>query len=153
MDRIRAGRAATAVAVVLACLTATGCGDSDDKGAAPDASTTSTAAPRTPTEDPRGNEGKPFIADPTIVGAHPIPFQSWTRLADNKIAVNFETGSPECYGADATVTESASTVTVELRSGSRAEAVGRMCTMIAVFGTLEVPLKEPLGNRTVLSAV
>ncbi|UAK34664.1 hypothetical protein K8O92_12950 [Nocardia asteroides] len=153
MDRIRAGRAATAVAVVLACLTATGCGGSDDNAKPPQASATSTAEPHTPIEDPRGNQGNEFTADPTIVGAHPIPFRSWTRLADNKIAVNFETGSPECYGVDATVTESGSTVTVELRSGSRAEAVGRMCTMIAVFGTLEVPLKEPLGDRTVLSAV
>ncbi|MFE7743190.1 hypothetical protein [Nocardia sp. NPDC057455] len=153
MDRIRAGRAATVVAVVLACLTATGCGDSDDTATSPSTSATSSAAPRTPVEDPRGNQGNEFTADPTIVGAHPIPFQSWTRLADNRIAVNFEIGSPECYGVDAAVSESGSTVTVELRSGSRAEAVGRMCTMIAVFGTLEVPLREPLGNRTVLSAV
>ncbi|MFG3617245.1 hypothetical protein [Nocardia sp. NPDC047654] len=153
MDRIQAGRAATAVAVVLACLAVGGCGGSDDEGAPPSTSAMSSAAPQTPIEDPRGNQGNEFTADPAIVGAHPIPFQSWTRLADNKIAVNFETGSPECYGVDATVTESGSTVTVELRSGSRAEAVGRMCTMIAVFGTLEVPLREPLGNRTVRSAV
>ncbi|MER7452059.1 hypothetical protein ABTW96_17430 [Nocardia beijingensis] len=153
MDRTQAGRAATAVAVVLACLAAAGCGGSDDRVKTPSTSAATSAAPSTPTEDPRGNQGNEFTADPTIVGAHPIPFRSWTRLGDNEIAVNFETGSPECYGVDATVTETASTVTVELRSGSRAEAVGRMCAMIAVFGTLEVPLKEPLGNRTVLSAV
>ncbi|MGK8522076.1 hypothetical protein ACRS6B_11220 [Nocardia asteroides] len=153
MDRIRAGRAATVVAAVLACLTAAGCGGTDEEQTPPNISATATAAPRTPTEDPRGNQGNRFTADPTIVGAHPIPFRSWTRLGDNKIAVNFETGSPECYGVDATVTESASAVTVELRAGTRAEAVGRMCTMIAVFGTLEVPLQAPLGERTVLSAV
>ncbi|WP_330228422.1 hypothetical protein OHA40_19970 [Nocardia sp. NBC_00508] len=153
MDRIPTGRAAAAVAVALACLAATGCGDSKDTGTQPNTSTTRTAAPSTPTEDPGGNQGNVFTADPTIVGAHPIPFQSWTRLADNKIAVNFQTGTPECYGVDAAVAESDSTVTVELRSGTRTEAVGRMCTMIAVFGTLEVPLKAPLGNRTVLSAV
>ncbi|WP_454195114.1 hypothetical protein [Nocardia sp. Marseille-Q1738] len=153
MDRIPAGRAAAAVAVVLACLAATSCGDSKDTEPQPDTSTTQTAAPSTPIEDPHGNQGTVFTADPTIVGAHPIPFRSWTRLADDKIAVNFQTGTPECYGVDATVTETDSTVTVELRSGTRADAVARMCTMIAVFGTLEVPLKAPLGNRTVLSAV
>jgi hypothetical protein len=74
-------------------------------------------------------------------------------VADDRIAVNFQTGSPECYGVDASTTETDSTVTIELRSGTRADATGRMCTMIAVFGTLEVPLKAPLGNRQVLSAV
>ncbi|WP_306306527.1 hypothetical protein [Nocardia vinacea] len=115
--------------------------------------TTTSAAKSTPTEGTPADAGRMFVADPTIVGAHPIPFTSWSRVADDRIAVNFETGSPECYGVDAGVTETDSTVTVELRSGTRADAVGRMCTMIAVFGTLEVPLKAPLGSRQVLSAV
>ena len=34
---------------------------------------------------------------------------------------------------------------------ARPEAVGRMCTMIAVLGTLTVPLQDRLGDRTVLS--
>ncbi|MEU4344530.1 hypothetical protein AB0H00_25245 [Nocardia sp. NPDC023852] len=153
MDRIPAGRAVAAVAVVLACLTAAGCGGSNDDGKQQNTSTTSATAPSTPIEDPKGNQGNGFTADPTIVSPHPIPFRSWTRLADNRIAVNFETGAPECYGVDASVTETDATVTIELRSGTRADAVGRMCTMIAVFGTLEVQLKAPLGNRTVLSAV
>ncbi|MEU7631544.1 hypothetical protein AB0C34_16385 [Nocardia sp. NPDC049220] len=153
MDRIPGGRAAAAVAVVLVCLVAAGCGGSNDSGPQQNTGTTTTSGPSTPTENPKGNQGNQFTADPTIVGAHPIPFTSWTRLADNRIAVNFETGSPECYGVDASVTETDSTVTVELRSGTRADAVGRMCTMIAIFGTLEVPLKAPLGDRTVLSAV
>ncbi|WP_040782751.1 hypothetical protein [Nocardia pneumoniae] len=153
MDRISAGRMTAAVAVALACLATTSCGDSKDAEPQPKTSTTQTAGPSTPIEDPKGDQGTILTADPTIVGAHPIPFRSWTRLADDRIAVNFETGIPECYGVDATVTETDSTVTVELRSGTRADAVGRMCTMIAVFGTLEVPLKAPLGNRAVLSAV
>lgn len=138
---------------MLACIAATSCGDSKDAGPQPNTSTTQTAAPSTPVEDPDGNQGTVFTADPTIVGAHPIPFRSWTKLADDKIAVNFQTGTPECYGVDATVTETDSTVTVELRSGTRADAVGKMCTMIAVSGTLTVPLKAAIGNRTVLSAV
>ncbi|WP_378734099.1 hypothetical protein [Nocardia brasiliensis] len=152
MTRISGGRAAAAVAVVLGCLVAAGCGGTDDGVAQPNTITSTSAAPSTPTEDSGPSTGRQFTADPTIVGAHPIPFTSWTRLADNRIAVNFQTGSPECYGVDATVRETDSTVTVELRSGARADAVGRMCTMIAVFGTLEVPLKAPLGNRQVLSA-
>nr|WP_227999254.1 hypothetical protein [Nocardia australiensis] len=144
---------AAAAAIMLVGLAVAGCGSSED-GAAQENTTTSATktAPATPVEDTGGNSGQLFVADPTIVGAHPIPFTSWTRVADDRIAVNFQTGSPECYGVDATATETDTTVTIELRSGTRADAVGRMCTMIAVFGTLEVPLKAPLGDRQVLSA-
>ena len=65
--------------------------------------------------------------------------------------MHFTTGSPECYGVHAHRAETTETVTVELRAGSLPEAVGRMCIMIAVFGTLEVPLQSPLGDREVLS--
>ncbi|MFE9325214.1 hypothetical protein ACIHDR_27455 [Nocardia sp. NPDC052278] len=149
MSRVRPAAVAVALFVGLAV---TACGGSDNGGAQGKTTTTS-AAKSTPTEGTPADAGRMFVADPTIVGAHPIPFTSWSRVADDRIAVNFETGSPECYGVDAGVTETDSTVTVELRSGTRADAVGRMCTMIAVFGTLEVPLKAPLGSRQVLSAV
>lgn len=150
MYRMSVGPAAVAVALFVG-LAITGCGGSDNGGA--QEKTTISAAKTTPTEGKPADAGRIFVADPTIIGGHPIPFTSWSRVADDRIAVNFETGSPECYGVDATVTETNSTVTVELRTGTRADAVGRMCTMIAVFGTLEVPLKAPLGSRQVLSAV
>jgi hypothetical protein len=38
-----------------------------------------------------------------------------------------------------------------LQSGTLPEAVGRACIMIAVSGTVEVPLASPLGSRQVLS--
>ncbi|WP_280408994.1 hypothetical protein [Nocardia brasiliensis] len=153
MTRMSGGRSAATLALALGCLVAAACGSSDDGAAQPKTSTTSSAAPSTPTEDSGANRGRELSADPTIVGARPTPFTSWTRLADDRIVVNFQTGSPECYGVDVTVRETDSTVTVELRSGTRADAVGRMCTMIAVFASLEVQLKSPLGNRQVLSAV
>ena len=48
--------------------------------------------------------------------------------------------------------ETEQTVTVDLQSGTLPEAAGRACIMIALFGTLEVPLQAPLGDRQVLSA-
>lgn len=145
------GRRLVAVASAgLLGLTITACGSSDDTADTPN--TTTSAAATTPTEAPEGQIGRAFTADPSIVNPRPIPFDSWTRLAPDKIAVNFQTGSPECYGVDATTTETDKTVTVELRGGTRPDAVGKMCTMIAVFGTLEIQLKAPLGDRTVLSA-
>ncbi|MFD4355121.1 hypothetical protein ACFWPX_21375 [Nocardia sp. NPDC058518] len=137
--------AAAAVAVLIAPLTA--CGSSDDP--APQ-QVTSKANSRP--EDPKPGIGQPFIADPTLVNPNPIPFTSWNRLSENKISVNFQTGNPECYAVDATVTETAEAVTVALRSGTRADSVNKMCTMNAVFGTLEIPLSSPLGTREVLDA-
>ncbi|MFI9510416.1 hypothetical protein [Nocardia sp. NPDC052566] len=153
MTRMSGGRTAAAVAVALSVLAVTACGSSDDGAAQQNTSTRSSAAPSTPTEDTGTGAGRPFTADPAIVGAHAIAFTSWTRLPGDKIAVNFQTGSPECYGVDASVKETGKSVTVELRAGTRADSVGKVCTMIAVFGTLEVPLKAPLGDRQVLSAV
>jgi len=141
---------------ILATLVVAGCGSTagetgPDTGA--DNPSTSTSEPSTPIEDPAAQPGHLFTADPTIVRAHPVGFTSWNRVADDRIAVNFETGVPECYGMDATVTETDTAVTVELRNGTRADSVDKMCVMSAVFGTMELQLDEPLGDRQVLSAV
>lgn len=147
-----------ATLAICTALSVTACGDIGDTGAEPGLSPSPSAAPATgkppstPTEDPTATPGQIFTADPSIVGAHPIPFTSWTRIADDRIAVHFETGVPECYGVDASVTGTETTVTVELRGGTRADATGKMCVMMAVFGTLEVQLDAPLDNRRVLSA-
>ena len=52
---------------------------------------------------------------------------------------------------NATVQETPENVTVELRGGTRADAVERACIMIALSGTLEVTLQSPVGDRQVLS--
>lgn len=90
-----------------------------------------------------------FTARPDIVEAGPLTVQSYSRVADDRIALQFETGTPECFGVDATVTENDDVVTVALRGGRLPEARDRMCIMIAVSGTVEVPLAAPLGDRTV----
>jgi hypothetical protein len=67
------------------------------------------------------------------------------------LRLHFTIGSPDCTGVHATVTETPQSVTVALRSGTLPDAVGRLCTMIAVSATLDVPLDNPLDDRTVLS--
>lgn len=147
-------RGCTAILALGVVLAVSACGS--DGAADPEPSPTSVPAPAstpaTPSEDPAADPGHLFTADPSIVGAHPVPFTSWTKVAEDRIAIHFETGVPECYGVDATTTADDSAVTVELRSGSRADAVDKMCVMMAVFGTLEIQLDAPLGDRRVLSA-
>ena len=109
---------------------------------------TTTAAPPEVPPDP----GVVFTNDPSIVDPHAMPVESWSRIgAGDVLALNFTTGTPECYGVNALVQETAENVTVELRGGTRPEALGRACIAIALFGTLEVPLQSPVGDRQVLS--
>ncbi|WP_063061805.1 hypothetical protein [Nocardia sienata] len=149
-------RGCTAILVLGVTLAVSACGSNGtadpDPGPTPTSVPAPAKTPATPTEDPGADPGHPFTADPSIVGAHPVPFTSWTKVADDRIAIHFETGVPECFGVDATATEDDSAVTVELRSGTRADAVDKMCVMTAVFGTLEIRLRAPLGDRQVLSA-
>lgn len=100
-----------------------------------------------------GYPGPTFTDNPAIVDPHPMRAESFSRVADHRaIAVHFTTGTPQCYGVHATVQESAETVTVELRGGTLPEALGRACIMIAVAGTIDVPLQSPLDARQVLTA-
>lgn len=145
-------RRAGAAAATLLALLAAGCGQANDGGTQSNTTTSTSAGPSTPTEQATPDPGRTFTANPAIVNAHPMAFDSWSPLAADRIAVNFQIGSPDCFGVDATATETSSTVTIALRSGRLPEAQGRMCTMIAVFGTLGIQLKQPLGNRKVLSA-
>ena len=131
-------RTATAAVVTGLILAAIG-------GAPASAETTA------PPEVPPG--GVVFTDNPAIVDPHPMHVASWSRAAgDNAVNVNFTSGTETCYGAHATVQETQQTVTVDLQGGMLPEAAGRACIMIALFGTLEVPLQAPLGDRQVLSA-
>jgi hypothetical protein len=108
------------------------------------------ADPTAPPEVPPG--GVVFTDNPAIVDPHPLRVESWSRTPnDNAVAVHFTLGPPECYGVHAEVQETSEAVTVELRSGMPPEAAGRMCIMIALFGTLDAPLQAPLGDRQVLA--
>ncbi len=110
------------------------------------------AQPSAPPEVPPGGR-MVFTDTPVLVDWHPAVIESWSRVAgDDAVAVNFTSGTPACSGVHATVEETADAVTVDLQGGTLPEAFGRMCIMLAVFGTLEVPLQAPLGDRRVLSA-
>jgi len=114
---------------------------------APAASADPIAPPETPDAD-----GVVFTDNPTIVDARPMPVESWSRVGDDRaVAVHFTTGTPACNGVHATTHETADAVTIDLKGGSLPASAGRMCIMLAVTGTLVVPLQSPLGDRQVLS--
>lgn len=110
-----------------------------------------TADPTTvaPPEVPPDPHRTLFTDNPGIVDPRPTTIESWSRSGDG-LAVNFTAGTPECYGVHAHVQETPETVTVELWSGTLPEAVNRACIAIALFGTLDVDLRAPLGDRRVL---
>lgn len=93
-----------------------------------------------------------FADNPAIVDARPQAIESWSRLPrPEQLAVNFTTGTPECYGVHAEVQETVDIVAIKLRSGTVPEAVGRACIAIGVFATMPVTLAAPVGTRAVVS--
>lgn len=95
------------------------------------------------------SETTTFTARPDIVDAHPLVVSSWSKVDEDTVALHFETGTPECFGVDPVVVETDDTVSVAVRGGTLPEAQDRMCIMIAVAGTVEVPLSAPIGERVV----
>jgi hypothetical protein len=93
----------------------------------------------------------PFTDNPSIADSHPLHFDSWGVVGKDVVALQFTTGSPECFGVHAIVHETPETVAIELRGGTLPEAVRRACIMIAVSGSLEVHLDASLGDRDVIS--
>ncbi|OBF12519.1 hypothetical protein [Mycobacterium sp. ACS4331] len=103
-------------------------------------------------ERPAPSDLETFTDDPAIVDARPLAIESWSRQPDGAaISVHFTSGTPQCHGVHAEVAETADLVAVKLRSGTRAEAVGRACIEIAVFGELTVNLDTPVADRAVVS--
>ncbi|MFG1934940.1 hypothetical protein ACGFK1_30510 [Mycobacterium sp. NPDC048908] len=115
--------------------------------AAPAAAAAPTAPPEVPDAD-----GVLFKDNASIVDPQPVPIESWSRAGDRAVAVHFTSGTPACNGVHATARETAEAVTIDLKGGALPPVAGRMCIMLAVTGTLVVPLESPLGDRQVLSA-
>jgi hypothetical protein len=103
------------------------------------------------TERPEAGGATPFTDNPAIVDSRLQAMDSWSRLPDDRaMAVHFTSGTPACYGVHAEVQETPDIVAVKLHAGTLPGGQ-RVCTMIAVPGTLAVGLQAPVGNRAVVS--
>ncbi|RRQ28083.1 hypothetical protein DK926_09340 [Rhodococcus sp. Eu-32] len=126
--------------------------DADGPTNAPAGLMHSPSAPPVPIEVPVGEVGTMFDSTPGLVRATATPFESWSQVSPNTIAIHFVTGTPECYGAEAQVTETDSHVVIALRTGTLPEAADKSCIMVAVYGTMQMTLQSPLGDRAVVNA-
>ncbi|MFE1596509.1 hypothetical protein [Nocardia sp. NPDC058705] len=145
--RTMSRRTATVATLAVLLTPLTACTSSESAAPEPDSSRTNVRP-----EEPSATFGHPFTSDPTLLYPQLISFTSWNRLGDNKISIFFQTGNPECHGVEAVATETVASILVALRSGIRADAVDKMCTMNAVFGTLDITLDAPVRNRQVIDA-
>ncbi|MGW4482126.1 hypothetical protein [Rhodococcus triatomae] len=139
------------VPAALLALTLTGCSENDSS--APASTTTSPPTVASPSSVAMHDDSAEITAEQGLVDTHPITFESYTvtGAAGDRVAVHFDSGAPECFGADAAVTETDASVTIALRTGTLPAAVGKACTMQIVPATLEVPLAAPLGDRQVVA--
>ncbi|MGE2735755.1 hypothetical protein [Mycolicibacterium vaccae] len=95
-----------------------------------------------------------FADEPAIENAYPVRPQAFSRLPDDRaVRLYFTSGTPQCYGASATVQERADDVVVSLRTGTLPGLGDRACILIALVGAIDVPLQQPLGARAVRSDV
>lgn len=146
---------------LLMCLALGGCGSSDsteptdiETGAAtPTDLVPVPGSPPVPHQVAADQVGTSFTPGASLIMAQSTPFEAWTPLPGNRIAVHFVTGTPECYGADATVVETDESVIVTVRTGTLESAKNKSCIMIAVYGTMELQLAAPVGTRTVLNGM
>ncbi|MCZ4276736.1 hypothetical protein C5142_09475 [Rhodococcus sp. BGS-1C] len=145
---------------LMLCVLLVGCtsGTAEDGGESTDTANSdvdtvqTSSAPPAPVEVPVGDVGTMFVSTSDLVRAMPTPFESWSHISPNTIAIHFVTGTPECYGAEAHVTETDSEVIIALHTGTLPEAADKACIMVAVYGTMQMTLKSPLGDRTIVNA-
>ena len=115
---------------------------------------TAAAAPVVTTLPERPDSGgtTQFTDTPSLADARTQTIESWSRPLDaDAITVHFTTGLPACHAVHAEVQETPDIVAVKLRSGTPPQSEGRVCAMIGVVGSLEVPLGAPVGDRAVVS--
>ncbi|NLE79422.1 MAG: hypothetical protein GX610_07510 [Rhodococcus sp.] len=134
------------LAVALIGLVVAGCSSGADSEPIEPSSERPPAIQQIPSDDFR----TAFTPRPDIVRGHETPIESWSEVDPRTIALNFTTGTPECYGVDPVVTETDATIEVSVRTGALPETADKMCVLIAVMGTVEVPLETPIGDRDVV---
>lgn len=100
-----------------------------------------------PPDDGSDGDGRP--ADPDL-----IALDSFYRYDARHLAVNYYTGVPECYGeaGEPRVEEREDRFVVALPRTPPTAPKNTACIEIALAGSVDVTLSEPLGDRAVVDA-
>ena len=130
--------------LALACAVALAAACAADRDAAVSQAAEPPGAPAEPV--PKRVEPRAGMAN-----VRPHPFETATPIGDEtRLEIRFWGGVPPCFVLDrVAVEETAETVTVTLFAGSDPAQPDAMCIEIALWMSVEVPLAEPLGGRTI----
>jgi hypothetical protein len=80
---------------------------------------------------------------------HDVPWSEVEVVSDHQVRVHFIGGDPECYGYNATVSESSSTIVIRVTEGTIPDAP-QACLAIGRPATLLVDLSSPVAGREIL---
>ena len=114
-------------------------------------------------QGPAGNDSRLAVPDTEVTGdvssdppalsnENGVRIDGFVREGGSRIALNYTTGVPECYGTLDTpeVLETSAAVTVTLTLRPPEEPSDDPCPDLAMLGTVRVDLGSPLGDRSVL---
>jgi hypothetical protein len=96
--------------------------------------------------------GAPASGEPEPSRANGVRIDGFVREEGARIALNYTSGVPECYGTLDTpeVLETAAAVTVTLTLRPPEQPAQEPCPDLAMLSTVRVELESPLGDRSVL---
>jgi hypothetical protein len=148
--------AALAVLVVVALVWtqrpgASG-GDAGFAGSSPSgAASVAPGSPGSPGPDLPGGDLTPAPGPDLPPAPDTQAIDSYFAYDDTRLALNYTTGVPECYGkvGDPVVEETADAVTVTLPKIAPEQKGDVMCIDIALSKSVDVVLDRPLGDRQV----
>jgi len=87
----------------------------------------------------------------TLLGPHPVRWDSWTMVSQNELEFLVGSGLAECQAARVHLTELADEVRVGIEVGYKAEQ-RNPCQAIGTTSRVMVKLSAPLGGRRVVDA-
>lgn len=90
----------------------------------------------------------PIVSRDDLTQLQPITIDDVYTTDGSSVFIAFEGGAEPCFGAAATVSEEGNVVEVLLQSGLTPEAPTTTCIAVVLSYEMEIPLTQPLGDRT-----
>lgn len=154
----RVGLVALLAAVALAGCTGggdgasgDGAGGADGGGQAAGGGTTATTLSLSVASPTADDVDKLLPSEEGLVDLQQVEVLAVDETGPGELLVSFEMGSHHCYGVHSAVTETATQVVVDLRTGRHAGDAPAACTYGVFPYTTGITLAGPLGDREVVT--